>query len=126
MISFYHGLQNGFYFGFLALYTNWLFVLMIVSGSFYAFSLIYDISYQKYLPFLPIFIGIWSSVFLRMWKRREQELAFGFDVYHEEFSKTQREDYYGKVKLEEVTNKIVRFNSFTPFKKRLIVTILNF
>lgn len=122
MIAFYHGLQQGFYFGFLTLYTNWLFVLMLISGAFYIFSLIYDLEYQKYLPFLPIFIGIWSSIFLRMWKRREQELAYSFDVSQEEFSKTQRSDYFGKVKLEEVTNKIVKFNSFTPFKKRLIVS----
>ena len=122
LLAFYHGIQHGFYYGFLALYTNWLMVLMVFSVGFYAFELVAEDEAQSYRVFIPIFVGLWSSLFLRYWKRREEELAYTFGVHEEEFSKKQRKEYYGKVKLEEVTNKIIKSNSFTPFKKRLIVS----
>ena len=76
------------------------------------------------MPFVPILIGVWSSTFLRMWDRRQSELAFTLDVVNEEFTRKQRSQYYGKVKLEEVTNKIIKFNNMTPFKKRFIVSCI--
>jgi Calcium-activated chloride channel len=108
MLAFYHSLPQGFYFGFLAVYTNFLMILMVVTSAFYVYSIFEPVQYLTYLPFLPIFIGIWSSVFLMMWRRREKELAYCFDCFEEEFDKPQRDEFYGKVKLEDVTNKVIK------------------
>jgi lipoprotein signal peptidase len=87
MLAFYHSLPQGFYFGFLSHYTNYLMLLMIYSAAFYIYSIFYPEAYLKWVPFLPIFIGLWSSLFLVMWKRREKELAYCFDSFEEEFDK---------------------------------------
>jgi hypothetical protein len=126
MLAFYHSLPQGFYFGFLAHYTNYLMILMVYSAAFYCYSIFYPDRYLKYLPFLPIFVGIWSSLFLVMWRRREKELSYCFDSYEEEFDKPQRDEYYGKYKLEEVTNKVVKGHRGKVYGRRLFADFLLF
>jgi hypothetical protein len=123
MLAFYHSLPQGFYFGFLAHYTNYLMILMIVSAGFYIYSVLHPEEYLLYVPFLPIFIGIWSSVFMVMWSRREKELAYSFDSIEDEFDKPQRENYFGKVKLQDVTNKIVKAENGKIIFRRLLADI---
>lgn len=123
MLAFYHSLPQGFYFGFLAHYTNYLMILMVYSAAFFIYSVLEPEKYLRYVPFLPIFIGIWSSVFMVMWARREKELAYCFDSIEEEFDKPQREEYFGKVKLQDVTNKVVKADNGKIYWRRLFADI---
>lgn len=61
-----------------------------------------------------------------MWKRREKELAYCFDSLEEEFDKPQRDEYYGKVKLEDVTNKVVKGHRGKVYGRRMFADILLF
>jgi hypothetical protein len=123
MLAFYHSLPQGFYFGFLAHYTNYLMILMIYSAAFFVYSVLEPEKYLQYVPFLPIFIGIWSSVFMVMWFRREKELSYCFDSIEEEFDKPQREEYFGKVKLQDVTNKVIKADNGKIYGRRLLADI---
>lgn len=119
MIAMYHGVQQGFYFGFLSVYTNSLFWLALMGiGSLVVRLLDFtrdiafedgDFRYFQYITTLaPFFTGIWSTVFINTWRRREIELSYGFDVFEEENVKQVRDKYRGQATISENTKKITK------------------
>lgn len=58
-----------------------------------------------------------------MWFRREKELSYCFDSIEEEFDKPQREEYFGKVKLQDVTNKVIKADNGKIYGRRLLADI---
>ena len=107
-ITYYHGIQQGFYFGFLCLYTNSLFWLAAFGVVMFVLEMGIDMSGggidQGMKIFLgSVFVGIWSSLFVNMWKRREKELAFAFDAAEEERIKEIRRGYRAKTVIDPAT-----------------------
>lgn len=103
LISFYHGIQQGFYFGFLSLYTNAMFYIAILGLIATLPSLIFNVDMTFLRVFSPVIIGLWSTFFLNMWQRREKELAFSFDSMGDETIKTVRKKYRGSSIIDEGT-----------------------
>jgi hypothetical protein len=79
-IAFYHGIQNGFYFGFLVTFTSFLIPLSLMGILAYLYDLLIK-SREGFpnvilLPFTQIVTSIWMSLFFIAWKRREKLLSY--------------------------------------------------
>ncbi|XP_060576313.1 anoctamin-4-like isoform X2 [Ruditapes philippinarum] len=55
-------------------------------------------------PFFAMFISIWGTLFLEIWKRKQAELAYQWDVEQFEETEPDRPEFYGtKVRKDPVT-----------------------
>lgn len=117
LVSIYHGIQQGFYFGFLASYTNSLFWLALFGMVSLAIRMIDStrtleegqVRYFQYVTTLAPFVtGIWSTAFMIGWRKREIELSYSFDVYEEENVKQVRDKYRGQSTINENTMRITK------------------
>lgn len=81
-ITEYYGSQIGFYFSFLHFYTT----LLFVPAVFGLLLFIYDIFDSErntdsvYLPLYCIFMAIWATFFLSIWKRKCSVLSYKWKV----------------------------------------------
>jgi hypothetical protein len=122
-IAFYHGLQNGFYFGFLIQLTSYMFPLAMIGLIFYVYGLFIAKEFDnELLPYLSIIIGIWLTLFIEGWTRREKHLAYNFDVLDVSKTEKPRFEYTGNYIVDRVTKKVSKFDQFTPFKRRFFVS----
>jgi hypothetical protein len=119
MLSNYHGVQHGFYFGFLSLYTNMLFYLAFYGGAVLALQRFSTLDNEYLIVLTPVLIGLWSTMLVNVWKRREKELSFAFDVFEEENVKVIREGYKGRMAIDEKTMKVSKLS-----EKRTFLAIL--
>lgn len=76
----YLGDKIGFYFAFLEHYLNSLMPLSIFSLAVFAYQLYQNQVDNILIPFYNCVICIWSTVMLELWKRRQAELAYQWDV----------------------------------------------
>lgn len=121
-IAFYHGIQNGFYFGFLTFITSFMLPMAIFGFGCYLYGLFYPNGFDNQLfRFISIVNAIWVTLFFEAWKRREKVLAYNFDVLGTQKDERPRFGYHGNYKVNKTSGNVVKFNSFTAFKRRLIV-----
>ncbi|XP_052794757.1 anoctamin-4-like isoform X2 [Mya arenaria] len=67
-------------------------------------------------PFFAMFLCIWGTIFLEVWKRKQSELAYQWDVDQFEENEPDRPEFYGtKERIDPVTNEV---DWYYPFKKR--------
>ena len=126
-IGFYHGLQNGFYFGFLIQLTSLMFPLAIIGVAFYLYGILFADGFDNLLlPVMSIIVGIWMTLSVEGWKRREKHLAFNFDVLGIRKIEQKRIEYTGNYVVSQATKKVVKYDKFTPFKRRAMVRERNF
>lgn len=121
-IAFYHGVQNGFYFGFLVTFTSYLIPLSMYGIGAYIYGLYQgenDLN-RTILPFTSLITSIWMSIFFEMWKRRETLLAYNFGVLGTSENEEERKDHNGEYYVSKITGEVVRENKFDSFKRRLI------
>jgi hypothetical protein len=82
-IAFYHGIQNGFYFGFMISWTSFLIPLSIYGAVAFTYGY-FDGSKEGHnnelLPITSLVTSIWMMIFFEIWKKREKLLAYNFDV----------------------------------------------
>lgn len=117
MITFYHGIQQGFYFGFLSIYNNSMFFLAVVGAIGSILKFFGGISYEKLILVMSLIVGVWSTVFMNMWKRRETELAYSFDALEEENIKKVRNNYRGDPIIDPGLMSISKKNKVSNAKK---------
>lgn len=121
-LGLYHGLQNGYYFGFLSTLTTYMLPLGLTGLTFHLFSDIFLEGVRNHLVvILAVFIAIWSSFFMEGFKRREQELAFLYDALDYEANEEQREEFSGNYVVNDTTKKVVKENPFTTFQRRIFL-----
>lgn len=126
-IAFYQGIQNGFYFGFLIQLTSFMFPLAIIGLGFYIYSFFDENgSDNMFLPLVAVLSGIWLTLFIENWKRREKHLAYNFDTLDNSKNEKKRINYTGNYIVNQISKDVDKFDSFTVFKRRLIVTDLNY
>ena len=120
LITFYHGIQQGFYFGFLSMYTNIMFYMAVVGviGWFMTFALGVDMGVITSGG--SMLAGIWSSLVVNLWKRRQKELAFCFDALDEDTKKDVRQEYKGKAIISEETLEITKQYKSYYWKKLFV------
>jgi len=121
-IAFYHGVHQGFYFGFLTTFTAFLFPLALVGlGAWiYNFFETEMILHRRLLPFTCIFTSIWLAIFFEAWKRREKTLAFKFQTLEAGKTTTEAKDYTGRYQVSNVDRKVIQTNKFSSTWRRLI------
>lgn len=136
LISFYHGIQQGFYFGFFAFYNNFMFILAILGLFGIAISYIIALamggttgnafSNEVTIFYAPIAVGIWSTLFISFWKFRQAELSYSFDVMEEENVKQIRPIYKAEAIVDEgsfkISKKYKKRTFFIRFVSSLILT----
>lgn len=121
-IAFYHGIQNGFMFGFLVTYTSWTLPLMVICLVVFLVDKIYLKSINNDLMFfLWISVSIWSSAFIRGWERTEKELAYNFDTFGFENLEPELYDHQGEYVVDEITREVTKYCRFNTFWKRRMV-----
>ena len=101
LITFYHGLQQGFYFGFLSVYTNSLFLLFVFGIIALILEGPLNVHRDIMVLITSVVVGLWSTVMLNRWKRREQELAYSFDAFEDERIPEKRELYREKMIIDK-------------------------
>jgi len=123
-LGLYHGLQNGYYFGFLSLLTTYMFPLGLTGICFHLFGVLYLERLNNHLiPIFVIILSIWSSLFTEAWNKREKEMAFSYDALNLiKDSQEIRDEYRGEYIIDEVTSNIRKEDTWTPNKRRLIVS----
>lgn len=123
-IAFYQGIQDGFYFGFLIQLTSFMFPLALLGTAFYIYSFFDEHgSDNKFLPLMSIIVGIWLTLFIEGWKRREKHLAYNFDTLDTSKDEKIMINYTGNYVVNVVSKEVDKFDNFTVFKRRLIVRI---
>ena len=117
LITFYHGIQQGFYFGFLSVYNNCLLLLslvgIVISVLYYGFDMNRDIC----LLMTSVAVGLWSSLFMTLWKRREAELAFSFDAFEEEYDEDVSLQYRARSVIDTARLQISKYIHFGRIKE---------
>ena len=125
LLAFYHGIQHGFYFGFLSLYTNCLSYLAAL-GLIFELLMNYQGISKRVLPYMAVFVSLWSMVFINLWENREKELAYSFGTHKELVINQQREEYKGRSVLKPISNVIVKEAKISTNLKRVLVSFLYF
>ena len=115
-ISYYHGIQQGFYFGFLCLYTNMLFYLGLAGGVAFFVELYVKLNRGLVMFIGSVSVGLWSSLFINIWKRREKELAFSFDASEEQGKKQIRNKYRANTIIDPATFEITKEDTYNYVK----------
>lgn len=121
-LGLYHGLQNGYYYGFLGLLTAYMIPLGITGLLFYLYGVLHLGGLNN--PLIPVFsiiLSIWSSLFCHSWGRRENELAYAFDVHDLKLVEEQRREFKGTHCIDEITRKPIKYDFFTPARRRILV-----
>ncbi|KAJ4460598.1 putative Transmembrane protein 16H [Paratrimastix pyriformis] len=72
----YFGEKVGLYFTFLGFYTQWCLYSGLVGGIIFIVLEVLDSSKWYLTPLYGLFLSIWSTVFLEMWKRRQSDAAY--------------------------------------------------
>lgn len=124
VISFYHGIQQGFYFGFLTKYTNSMFYIALLGLISLPLRYFVKLDREVMVVFIPFFIGIWSTAAYTAWKRREVELAYTFDAFEEENVREIRDGYVGETIVDNATLKISKKVVTRPITRILLTTFL--
>ena len=128
-IAFYHGLQNGFVFGFLVTFTSWCIPLAIF-GILISLAQNLDWGPGAGITELSLvsWVGftLWGECFLVGWARRENCLAYCFDSYGFEDEEPEREEYQGEFVIDPVTKWATKDCYWTAYRKRLLVSFFQF
>ena len=123
-ITFYHGIQQGFYFAFMAFYTNTLFYLALFGLFGTIMQFFSDLNRDLLLFSAATVVGLWSSLFVLLWRRRESELSYSFDAYEEQRVKEKRTSYRGKSIIDEALLKIAKKDSTSKFKQYFVKKLI--
>jgi len=122
-LAFYSGTQNGFYMGFLITYTSLLFPIGLIGLGIYIAGIIWFRDLDNLLvPVISIIVAIWATVFREVWGRMESTLAYNFDMDGAYDAEQQRFEYSGTYVVDSRSKKVVKFDSFTVAKRRMVVT----
>ena len=86
ILSFYHGMPQGFYYAFLSLYTSFLSVLALAYVFICGINwVIPNHGYEKTTKLIFTLVTIiWSFLFMVIWRRREMELSYALGTHMEE------------------------------------------
>lgn len=107
-IAFYHGIQNGFYFGYLLTFTAFLLPLALVGLGAWVYNIV-DTNTEvertlnrTLLPFTCIFTSIWMSFFFETWKRRQKTLAYAFESENAEEVPILCRNFSGRFEIDKL------------------------
>lgn len=126
LLAFYHGVQHGFYIGFLKYYTNCLFFLSFFMLILWLLKSRTELG-DSVIPVMTFMIPVWSTLFLSLWNRRQKELAYIFGTHREEQEIQQRKEYKGKPVIRKVYRKVEKESgSYYSNTKVHWVSLLNF
>lgn len=124
-LGFYHGMQNGYYFGFLATLTTYM-IPIGFTGLVYSLYGTYLGTFNSHLTIMmACIISVWTSLFSHAWDKREKEMAFCFDVLDDEVVEEQRYEYIGDYVVDDITKIVKKEDVLNPFHRRFIVSIFN-
>ncbi len=117
LVAEYFGESIAFYFAWMSFYTRWLVFPSIVGIIYFCVQMKSGKLDHPMGPMYSIFIMVWSSAFLVMWRRRCSELAYRWGVLGVETEEHTRPMFKGKVEVDAFTgeSRIVY-----PLWKRLV------
>lgn len=118
-LTFYHGIQQGFYFAFFSHYTANLVYLVVMGTTMLFFQEFYNTPLMQGIP--TMLVGIWSTWMMNMWGRREKMLAYNFDISEEKKVKEIRNNYTGKAVIDEATFKISKKSEQRLFFSYMVI-----
>lgn len=123
-IAFYHGVQNGFYFGYLITFTAFLLPLSLVGLGAWVYNIIDTDEALKLnrrlLPFTCIFTSIWMSFFFETWKRRQKTLAYAFESEEAKEVPVLCRNFSGRFEIDRLDQTVTQTNKFPTIWRRLI------
>jgi hypothetical protein len=129
-IAFYHGIQNGFYFGFLICYTSYMFPMALFGFACYLYGIFNPVEGERFdnwlIPIITVVTGIWATLFHEGWKRREKHLAYNFDMLGVQRNERQQFSFTGNYVIDKVTGTVVKYHHFSGFKRRMLVSFFLF
>ena len=110
MLSFYFGIQQGFYFGLIAQYNEMLSLLAVygVFISAYLYIPYFEGDVQIAVFLTSVVVSLWSTLFLVYWKIREKELSYSFGVFEKENIPEIRPEYKGKSVIDPALKRITK------------------
>ena len=107
-IAFYHGVQHGFYFGYLLTFTAFLLPLSILGLGAWIYNIV-DKSTdpqrqlnRTLLPFTCIVTSIWMSFFFETWKRRQMTLSYAFETENAEEVPILCRNFSGRYEVDKL------------------------
>jgi len=125
-ISEYYGEKIALYFAFLEFYCKWLYILAILGTPLFLYQVAeFRIDTPAMIPYACI-VGIWTTIFLEFWKRREATLVceWGMKNFHER--EQPRPEFRGENSTDPVTGHSVKTFSalkyfFLQFKSQVYI-----
>lgn len=98
--------------------------LAFIGLGFYIYGLSQKDVFDNALgPWIAIVISLWVTLFIENWKRKEKYLALYFDTLGSKEDEKIRFEYVGNYYVDTTTKKVIKHNSFTTFKKRMLVDV---
>jgi Calcium-activated chloride channel len=122
-IAFYHGIQNGLYFGFLVTFTSFLIPLGVLGLAAFLYNLKDRDKNRTFLPLTVLVTCIWMVIFLESWKRKEKLLAYNYDVLGEEIKEVDRRGHEGKYTVDKITGEVVAKNVVSTLWRRIFMEV---
>ncbi|CAD8045785.1 unnamed protein product [Paramecium primaurelia] len=120
-IASYYGPVIAWYIAFNVQIVGWLIIPALVGSAIQLYQLIADQIHASILPSYALFMSLWATLFMEKWKNRESELKYIWDMHKFKQQEPQRVMYTGLYTVEPCKNKVEVYDSFTTFKRRLIV-----
>eukprot|EP00298_Acanthocystis_sp_HF-20_P016455 c21486_g1_i1.p1 GENE.c21486_g1_i1~~c21486_g1_i1.p1 ORF type:complete len:747 (-),score=296.37 c21486_g1_i1:59-2164(-) len=100
----YYGEKIALYFAFLGHYTRALISLSIVGCIAQLFQLINNDLDHVSVPIYCVFLALWSTIWLELWKRAQVTWAFQWDVMDFEEEEEIRPEFVGVIKRGRYTD----------------------
>lgn len=106
------------------MYSSWLIYPAVFGTGFYIYFWIDGDLNNDILLFYSILLSVWITLLTEMWKRKQNELAYIWDVHNYQESEPTRFEYRGRYNIDPVTKKTTRNNSLSTNMRRVIVISL--
>ena len=87
----YYGSKIAMYFGWLAFFTKVLAIPSIAGLLLFCHQIYLQDVDSIWVPFFCVLISLWSTYFLEFWKRRGNELSYGWKVFAVEDADTEQD-----------------------------------
>eukprot|EP00697_Spironema_sp_BW2_P001322 gnl/Spiro4/11778_TR6221_c0_g1_i1.p1 gnl/Spiro4/11778_TR6221_c0_g1~~gnl/Spiro4/11778_TR6221_c0_g1_i1.p1 ORF type:complete len:778 (+),score=279.70 gnl/Spiro4/11778_TR6221_c0_g1_i1:85-2418(+) len=102
MVRDYFGPHVAFYYAWLGYYSTMLVIASFFGSSFFYYQMTHEFD-NKNLIYFAIFIPLWSTVFIKGWRRHENVLKDEWGLWRFEEQETSRPQFQGQVRQNPIS-----------------------
>eukprot|EP00347_Sterkiella_histriomuscorum_P001432 403372059 len=128
-IASYYGEKQGFYFAWHMFYTSWLMIPAIPGLALFIYQMVMLVDQNSknevqtldnpYNCLYCLILAVWSTVFYEIWKRKESEIAYLWNMTNYQGADTEMPDYRADYIIDEKQKAIRKENLANSYIRRV-------